>query len=257
MEEEVRKIEEMYDSLKAAIKDYLSKIIADNNATEDNPLKCDVDLTFGNYGLVCNMPKVTSLFEDKDTIWIKEDLSEDPIDLDEVYLDDQMNIVCSLGGRNVNITRQCPFCGAEKAVETHEDEYQRYYHCPECDRHFSDEDAEHEILRRKVSAICSAVYATEKHPIDCSRFDMELHIDIHEVSQGLSEVEKPQVLTIFQDTEGIVWITIDFMDEPIELDSILTDSIREILQYLEENLNVGIDENSITHMNRIIFSEYQ
>jgi hypothetical protein len=65
---------------------------------------------------------------------------------------------------------------------------------------------------------------------------MELHIDIYEVSQGLSEMEKPMVKTIFADQEGIVWITIDFEDEPIELDSILTDSIREILQWLKDEL---------------------
>jgi hypothetical protein len=49
-------------------------------------------------------------------------------------------------------------------------------------------------------------------------------------------MEKPMVKNIFQDEEGIVWLTIDFEDEPIELDSILTDSIREVLQWLEEEL---------------------
>lgn len=116
---------------------------------------------------------------------------------------------------------------------------------------------EHELLRQKISAICSAVYATEEHPIDCSGFDTELHVDLYEVAQGLSEMMKPQLLSVFQDSEGIVWITTDFSDEPIELDDILTDSIKEILMYLEENLNVGIDENGITHMHKIIFSEYQ
>ena len=115
---------------------------------------------------------------------------------------------------------------------------------------------EHEILRRKVSAICSAVYATEEHPIDCSGFDEELHVDLYEISQDLRESEKPQVLSVFHDPECIVWIKTD-SDGIIELDDILTDSIREILMYLEENLNMGVDENGITHMNRIIFSEYQ
>ena len=116
--------------------------------------------------------------------------------------------------------------------------------------------SEHEILRRKVSAICSAVYATEEHPIDCTGFDMELHVDLYEVSQGLRESEKPQVLSVFHDPECIVWIETD-SDGIIELDDILTDSIREILMYLEENLNVGIDENGITYMHKIVFSEYQ
>ena len=157
----------------------------------------------------------------------------------------------------MKLVKQCPFCGHERVVLERKDEYQNYYHCPNCEYDFSDEDVEHELLRQKVSSICSALEATEEHPIDCSNFDMELHIDLDEVAQGLSEMEKPQLLSVFQDSEGIVWIITDFNDEPIELDSILTDSIREILVYLEENLNVGIDENGITHMNRITFSEYQ
>lgn len=159
--------------------------------------------------------------------------------LEKVYLNDQMNIVYNPEGRNVGITRQCPFCGAEKATKTHEDKNWKYYHCPECDRHFSDEDAEHEMLRQKVSSICFAFEATEEHPIDCTRSEYsELHIEgFDEQAQGLSEAEKPQVLTIFQDTEGIVWFTSDFTEEPVELDSILTNSIQDILFWLEYNLN--------------------
>ena len=157
----------------------------------------------------------------------------------------------------MKLVKQCPFCGHERVVLEREDEDQNYYHCPECEYDFSDEDVEHELLRQKVSSICSALEAAEEHPIDCSNFDTELHIDLDEVAQGLSEMEKPQLLSVFQDFEGIVWIITDFNNEPIELDDILTDSIREILVYLEENLNMGIDENGITHMNRITFSEYQ
>ena len=133
--------------------------------------------------------------------------------------------------------KTCPFCGCERVVIDHEDENQYYYHCPECEYDFSDEDAEHEQLRQQVSAYCSREMATEDNPIVCDGEDsMELHIDIYEVSQGLSESEKPMVKTIFADPEGVVWITIDFEDEPIELDSILTDSIREILQWLKDEL---------------------
>lgn len=159
----------------------------------------------------------------------------------------------------MKLVKQCPFCGHERVVLEREDEYQNYYHCPNCEYDFSDEDVEHELLRQKVSSICSAFEATEEHPIDCTRPEYsELHIEgFNEPAQGLSEAEKPQVLTIFQDPEGIVWFTSDFTEEPVELDSILTDSIREILMYLEENLNVGIDENGVTYMHKIAFSEYQ
>ena len=138
----------------------------------------------------------------------------------------------------MKVIKTCPFCGCKKVVIDHEDDNQYYYHCPECEYDFSDEDAEHELLRQQVSAICSQENATEDNPINCVRDDaMELHIEgIDEAAQGLSESEKPMVTSIFQDQEGIVWITIEFYDEPIELDDILTDSIREILQWLKEEL---------------------
>jgi len=138
----------------------------------------------------------------------------------------------------MKVIKTCPFCGCERVVIDHEDDYQYYYHCPECEYDFSDEDAEHETLRQKVSAICSREHATEDNPINCVRDDaMELHIEgIDEAAQGLSESEKPMVTSILQDQEGIVWITVEYYDEPIELDDILTDSIREILHWLENEI---------------------
>jgi len=89
----------------------------------------------------------------------------------------------------------------------------------------------HEELRQKVSSICSAFEATENSPIDCTKPEY-LHID------GLSKIGKSQILSVFQDYEGIVWITSDCADEPIELDYIPTDSIKEILDWLEKNLSI-------------------
>ena len=40
--------------------------------------------------------------------------------------------------------KTCPFCGCERVVIDHEDDRQYYYHCPECEYDFSDEDVEHE-----------------------------------------------------------------------------------------------------------------
>ena len=66
---------------------------------------------------------------------------------------------------------------------------------------------------------------------------MELHISgVDEVAQGLSEFLKPQVENIFQDSEGVVWITID--GEVIELDSILTDSMVEVLEWIKDVYNI-------------------
>ena len=112
------------------------------------------------------------------------------------------------------------------------------YHCHECDREFTDDDAEREVLRQRISAICSANYTTEDRPINCASPDaMELHIDgIDEQAQGLCEALKPQVTAIYHDWEGIVWATID--GKQVDISEItVTDSLREILKWLEEELN--------------------
>ena len=70
---------------------------------------------------------------------------------------------------------------------------------------------------------------------------MELHIDTYEVSQGLSEMEKPLVENVFLDQEGIVWATID--GEVLELDGLLTDSLAEILEWLEEAYHIKAGES--------------
>ena len=133
----------------------------------------------------------------------------------------------------------CPFCEAEHSVNIVDaNEDSTSYHCSSCERDFTDEDYRHEILRKQVSAICSAFEADEEHPLSCVLNDaVELHVDLFEVSQGLSESEKPQVLSVFHDPEGIVWIKTD-SDDVIEIDDILTDSIGEILAWLKENYRV-------------------
>lgn len=100
MEETLNKtpqeLESMYDAIRESVRHYISKILADNNATEDNPLECEIALTFGNYGL-SDFPQVTSLFEDNEgIIWVKRDDNNDYIELDDIYLDNQMTIVHEL-----------------------------------------------------------------------------------------------------------------------------------------------------------------
>ena len=124
----------------------------------------------------------------------------------------------------------CPFCGGTNSLI--EKDYS--YHCSTCNTDYSYEDIEHEILRQKISAVCSYFKATEENPLNCIQEDeMELHISgVDEVAQGLSESLKPLVENIFQDSEGIVWITVD--GEVMELDSILTDSMAEIFEWLKD-----------------------
>ena len=128
----------------------------------------------------------------------------------------------------------CPFCGEEETIVVSGNSY----HCNCCERNFTIDDFKHEILRQKISSICSAEFATEENPISCVSDDvMELHIEgIDEEAQGLSESEKPQVTNIFLDGEGIVWATID--GDVIDIDDLLTISLEEILEWLEDELSI-------------------
>lgn len=97
----------------------------------------------------------------------------------------------------------CPHCGSESIEVWGTDRYE----CKECGEYFDYDNMEHEDLRQRISSVCSALFATEENPINCVREDvMELHIEDNgggEVAQGLSEFEKPQVESIFQDNEGL------------------------------------------------------
>ena len=134
----------------------------------------------------------------------------------------------------MKMLKYCPFCGATNSLIVAED----FYYCNTCNTDFSSEDVKHEILRQKISAVCSFFKATEENPLNCVLDDeMELHISgVDEVAQGLSEFLKPQVENLFQDPEGVVWVTID--GEVIELDNILTDSMSEILEWLKDVYNI-------------------
>lgn len=85
----------MYSVLKESIYSYISKVLADNAATEENPLECYISLEFGACGLSrLEMPCIESIFiDDEGIIWCKIDNNEGYTELDELYLDDQMDIV--------------------------------------------------------------------------------------------------------------------------------------------------------------------
>ena len=87
--------------------------------------------------------------------------------------------------------KTCPFCGCERVVIDHEDDRQYYYHCPECEYDFSDEDAEHEQLRQQVSAYCSREMATEDNPIVCdgeNQIDIPVVVLVNQYSASASEI---------------------------------------------------------------------
>lgn len=92
-----------------------------------------------------------------------------------------------------------------------------------------------EMLRRKISAICSQYFAAEINPFVCDKGNSILTIG-HDEAMGLSELELPQVTEIFQDYEGIVWVRLMYEDNPRELDDLSTSDLQDILQWLNEEL---------------------
>ena len=93
-------ITKMYDTLRDSIRNYISRVLADNNATKDNPLEINAALEFGAMGLsTLEMPHVESIFQDDDgsgMIWMNTDWNSEPVDFDELYVDDQIDIVRKL-----------------------------------------------------------------------------------------------------------------------------------------------------------------
>lgn len=86
-----------------------------------------------------------------------------------------------------------------------------------------------EKIRRKISAQLSSRYVTEWSP-------MQVNIVIGEdKSFGLSTNDMPLVEYTFHDYEGIIWVKIYGMEEPIEIDDPMfsINDLKAILKELE------------------------
>ena len=86
-----------------------------------------------------------------------------------------------------------------------------------------------EKIRRKISAQLSSRYVTEWSP-------MQVNIVIGEdKSFGLSTNDMPLVEYIFHDYEGIIWVKIYGMEEPVEIDDSMfsINDLKAILKELE------------------------
>ena len=133
----------------------------------------------------------------------------------------------------MKVIMTCPFCGEEHCVVIDGNNY----HCTSCEYDFTEDDYEHELLRQKIGCVCSGEEATEEKPIDCAKDGALLTIG-DDGAQGLSELDKPRVMGVFQDSEGIVWVNIEGIDEPQEVDMLSTSDLQNILNWLEENYGV-------------------
>lgn len=130
----------------------------------------------------------------------------------------------------MKVIMTCPFCGEEHCVVIDGNNY----HCTSCEYDFTEDDYEHELLRQKISCVCSGEEATEEKPIDCTKDGALLTIGDDE-AQGLGDLEKPRVMGVFQDFDGVVWVNIEGVDEPQEADMLSTSDLQNILNWLEEN----------------------
>ena len=86
-----------------------------------------------------------------------------------------------------------------------------------------------EKIRRKISAQLSSRYVTEWSP-------MQVNIVIGEdKSFGLSTNDMPLVEYTFHDYEGIIWVKIYGMEEPVEIDDSMfsINDLKAILKELE------------------------
>ena len=120
----------------------------------------------------------------------------------------------------------CPFCGNEHAItlngETNE------YHCPSCEFDFTEEEFFHEILRHRISAFC--MDTSEQNPIYCDGITIG-----DDDAMGIGELNKPMLISIFQDYEGILWGNIYGYSLAMELDYFSNNDLNKILTWLEEN----------------------
>ena len=102
----------------------------------------------------------------------------------------------------------CPFCGSHHFRFDGDDKF----HCCECERDFSDIDYKIEEIRHEMSALLSG--HTEENPLI---FQYPVTLD-DKGYFGISELEKPRIISAFEDGEGIIWFNVEFAPKPLEFD---------------------------------------
>lgn len=123
--------------------------------------------------------------------------------------------------------KECPYCGSKELIMDGD-----YYFCKECENFIHHNTLEFEDLRHKISAVISSVYGSEDNPLVC-----KTPITIGEdESQGLSESEKPKVISMFHDNEGIVWFNIEYYEEPVEFDKLTLSDVKSIWNKINEKI---------------------
>ena len=87
-----------------------------------------------------------------------------------------------------------------------------------------------EQIRKEISKYL--INTDEQHPIPL------VDILLESEAQGLSTLEMPTVESIFQiPGEGIIYVNIEYCDEPIEIEDLSKEDMQKILDYLDNYYN--------------------
>jgi hypothetical protein len=121
----------------------------------------------------------------------------------------------------------CPYCGSEH-LEWHDavpgdtgfDE--KPYYCLGCGNVFTEKEAEFEDVRHELSALI--MDTTEEEPFSC-----EVTIGEDE-AQGLSTLQMPLVVGVFQDCYACIWVNIEGAEEPTNFDDLTLGDVKSILK---------------------------
>jgi DNA-directed RNA polymerase subunit RPC12/RpoP len=113
----------------------------------------------------------------------------------------------------------CPYCGSEH-LEWRESE-EKYY-CLGCGNDFTEKEAEFEDIRHELSALI--MDTTEENPLQC-----EVIIGEDE-AQGLSTLQMPLVVGVFQDCYACIWVNIEGAEEPTNFDDLTLGDVKSILK---------------------------
>ena len=116
----------------------------------------------------------------------------------------------------------CPYCGSSNINKIKDYNYK----CNCCEMEYNHNDKEFEELRHKISAILMSKEATESNPLKC-------YITLEDGAIGLSDLEKHHITSIFKDYELIIWINLEYIENPQELtESISLEDLKMIYKEL-------------------------
>ena len=113
----------------------------------------------------------------------------------------------------------CPYCGSEHLEWRESGEK---YYCLGCGNDFTEKEAEFEDIRHELSALI--MDTTEENPLQC-----EVIIGEDE-AQGLSTLQMPLVVGVFQDCYACIWVIIEGAEEPTNFDDLTLGDVKSILK---------------------------